>query len=840
MLKITELKTEYQTDPMGLDCKHPRFFWKLESDSAVRQTAYRILVASSEQKLKAGEADLYDSGLVQSEQTVGAEYRGKELKSRQRCYVRVIAYAGGEAAESGVGAFEMGLLAPDDWKGNWMSMPVNHQGGTALYRKKITLQNREVLRARAYICALGYHEFYVNGRKIGNSVLNPGVTEYSQRVLYCVYDMLPALTAGDNVIGIEVGHGWYGAKKVFAQFYIDYSDGTCEEYHSSTNGGWWVSGSPVTDNSVYGGETYDARLESVWPKDWATTGFEPAWDNGWMFTVWTAPASGRLEPQLMEPIEVCASYPAVSVVQKGNGVLVADIGRNIAGWARIAVRGERGSRVTLKYGERLTGDGYVNRVNLRSARATDVYILKGEGEEIYAPRFTYHGFQYVQVELEGRCELLSLTGEHVHTAVRTAGSFDCSDEALNALHKNAVVTELNNQHSILTDCPQRDERFGWLNDLGSRLYQTVYNCGMERFFPKFTRDITHTQLPSGGIGDTAPFFTGGRPADPVCIAYLLMPRFSYTYYGDSRPAQEEYPFLKKWVEYLLSCSEDYVVNYSYYADWVAPECFDEHTDNLYVSTLYLYWHLREMAAIARIVGNRPDAERYERLTEESREAINRHYFHPETCNYESGTQAANAIPLSLGIVPEEYRARVAENVYRDVVKKNYHSSCGNVGYRHLFYVLADYGYLEAALRMLKNPEYPGWGFMLANGATSVWERWESEMSNEMDSFNHPMFGSYDAFFYHYLGGIRVEEDAFACNQIVIAPIPADGLEYVDSSFDTVRGRIVSNWRRAGGCICYHIELPLSVTAEIRLGGQVYRVSGGVYDYRIPDEERAAV
>lgn len=835
MLKITELKTEYQIDPIGLDCKNPRFSWKQEGDR--EQTAYRILVATTAERLNGGEADLYDSGLVQSDRTVGAEYVGRELKSGQRCYVRVIAYAGEESAESEVGFFEMGLLNSEDWKGNWMSMPANHQGGAALYRKRITLQKKEIRNAKAYICGLGYHEFYVNGQKIGNSVLNPGVTEYSKRVLYCVYDMEPVLVEGDNVLGIEVGHGWYGAKKVLAQFNIEYADGSCEEFHSSTNNGWWVSGSPITDNSIYGGETYDARLESVWPKNWATTEFEPAWDNGWMFTIWAAPAEGKLEPQLMEPIEVCDRYPSVSVTDKGNGVLIVDIGRNIAGWAKITVKGERGSRVTLKYGERLTETGYVNRVNLRSAAATDVYILKGEGEETYAPRFTYHGFQYVQVELEGNCALLSLTGEHVHTAVRMAGEFECSDEALNALHRNAVVTELNNQHSILTDCPQRDERFGWLNDLGSRLYQTVYNCGMERFFPKFTRDITDTQLPNGGIGDTAPFVTGGRPADPVCIAYLLMPKFSYVYYGDSRLAREEYPFLKKWVEYLLSCSEDYIVNYAYYADWVSPECFDEHTDNLYVSSLYLYWHLKEMSAIARIAGNREDEIRYEKLSQESREAINRHYFDAETCNYESGTQAANAIPLSLGIVPEEYRARVAENVYRDVVKKNYHSSCGNVGYRHLFYVLADYGYQEAALRILKNPEYPGWGFMLANGATSVWERWESEMSNEMDSFNHPMFGSYDALFYHYLGGIRVEEDAFACDRVVIAPVPAEGLDYVNSSFDTVRGKIVSDWRREGGEICYHIEIPLSVSAEIRLGGRTFRVRGGVYDYRVSNEAR---
>ncbi len=825
MLKITELKCEYRVNPIGIESRHPRLFWKAKGNSE-RQLAYRVIVGSSEQAVSDGTGDLFDTGRVVGSDFY-AEYGGKALPSRCLCWWKVFLWSEQGMAESEVAFFETGLDA-SDWKGTWMSMPANYQGGTTLYRKIIELLAKPILRARAYVCGLGYCEAFVNGQKLGTAVLNPAVTDYSRSVLYSTYDILPLLKTGDNVFGAEIGHGWLGAKKVLVQIYIDYADGEIGEFHSSVNGGWWVGGSPTVDNSIYGGEVYDARLED--PSNWATVDYEPTWDKGWMFTIYSAPPEGTLEAQEIDPIEIVDTYSPVSITEKAKGVFVVDVGRNIAGWARIRVRGERGSRITLKFGERLTDDGFVNRLNLRSARASDTYILKGEGEETYAPRFTYHGFQYIQVEIKGDCTLLSIVGEHVHTNVRIAGQFECSDDELNRLHANAVVTELNNEHGILTDCPQRDERFGWLNDLGSRLFQTVYNCGMERFFPKFTRDITHTQTADGAIGDTVPYYTGGRPADPVCCAYLLIPVMSYVYYGDRRCAEREYENCKRWVNYLLSRSNGYIMDYSYYADWVAPDCFPIKTDRIYVSTVYLYWHLKLMGKLAEITKNEADRAAYALMAEESAHAINEKYFDRATGHYAEGTQAADSMALTLGIVPKEDRERVAKQVFESVKEVGYHSTCGNVGYRHLFYVLGDYGYAEAALKILKNPEYPGWGFMLANGATSVWERWEEKMSDVMDSFDHPMFGSYDAFFYHYLGGIRINDDAFGCDRVTIAPVVPQDLSFVNTSFDTVRGKIVSNWKKTADGVLYHVEIPWSVEAEIKIGGRTERVCNGIYEF----------
>ncbi len=826
MIQIYDLRTEYQTHTVTASTR-PAFSWKCRNLSGT--ASYKLAVSSSRALAEKGVGDVFDSGVIAGMPAL-VEYGGEPLLTRTAYFAKVTVFSGEESAQSEICEFE---TAPSkaDFLGTWMAMPVNNQGGTALFRKRITLKTGRVARARAYICGLGYHELFVNGAKAGNAVLSPAVSDYAKRMFYIAYDILPMLKQGENVFGIEVGHGWLGSKKVLAQFYLDYENGETEEYHSSVNGGWWVGHSPTKDNSVYGGETYDARREDVVPKFWASAEFEPSWSTGWMFTIYSPAPDGELLPQPLEEITVSDTYPAVSVCEKGKGVFVYDVGANIAGWARIRARGERGAKIKLKYGERLAPDGTVNRINLRTAKACDTYILKGEGEEEFAPRFTYHGFQYVQAEICGNAEILSLTGEHVHNNVRIAGSFSCSDENLNKLHEIAVRTELNNQHSVLTDCPQRDERFGWLNDWGSRFYQTVYNCGMERFFPKTLFDISDTQLDGGEIADTAPFYTGGRPADPVCVAYPLLAVLSYTHYGDPRPARENYAGIKKWVYYLLSRSDNYIMDYSYYGDWVYPGCYEaERADGLCISTFYLYWHLALAERVARIAGMSADEKEFHRHAEKCAAAINEKYFNEKLASYSRGSQAENAIALSLGLVPEKHRERVAENLYSNVKEHNHHSTCGNIGYRHLFYMLSEYGHADEVIRVLNNPEYPGWGFMLREGATSVWERWEKEMDVEMDSFDHPMFGSYDAFFYRYLGGIGISDDACGCDKITVAPVCVKELDFVDCSFDTVRGKVVSCWKRENGTINYHIEIPASVTAEIVLCGKKCVRGEGSYDF----------
>ena len=804
-------------NPMGLHTPFPRFGWQYESDPG-RQLSYRVGVASTREKAEAGSFDCWDSGEVPQEACFGVCYAGKPLTSRSVGYVRVETTCEKGKFQSPVGSFEIGLLRPEDWKGKWVSVPSNFQGGTLLIRKRFPVE-KKVTRARAYVCGLGYHECFCNGKKLGDARLNPGVTAYDKRVLYVTYDLEGALKQGDNVLGVEVGYGWLGMRNLLIQIYLDFEDGTCYEDHTANGWGWWVGGSPTLENSIYGGEIYDARVEEKYPLNWSTTDFEPTWANGWMYPLLVQAPGGALEAQINE-IKVLGAFPEKSRHTLFEGVTVVDVGQNLAGWARIRVKGERGARVTLRFGEGLKEDGSVNQLNLRSARCADTYILKGEGEEEWAPRFTYHGFRYVQVEIEGRAELLSLVAEYVHTEVREAGQFECSDEVLNRLHRNAVFTETNNIHSILTDCPQRDERFGWLNDLSARLYQTVYNCGMENFFPKFIRDITDTMDEQGGIADTAPYFTGGRPADPVSAAYLIMPRLAARLYGDREPAQKEYESLKKWVEFLLSKSENFIMTYSYYGDWVPPACFtDVATDPLYVSSVYLFWQLRLLAELAQIADRKDEAAHYAGLAEKAKESLLRTYYHPDSHNFSKGTQAENSLALSLGICPPDQAPAVAAHIAEDALRRGHHSTCGNVGYRHFFYALSDYGYAQEVLDILRNPEYPGWGYMIANDATTVWERWEAEMQNEMHSFDHPMFGSYDAWFYRYLAGIAVQDDAEACDKLILDPRFLPSLSFVRASFGTLRGKVCSDWvREKDGSITWTFTVPPTASALVNVCG----------------------
>lgn len=834
MLQVKKATVDYQENPLGIATMQPQFAWNFETGKS-KQTAYRIIVADNARDVQNGVGNVWDSGIVQSEACCGVRFAGETLQSAKEYFWKLFVQdEETHWSESEVQTFETALLRAEDWKGAWTSMPLQFVGGSLRFRKVLDLPvNKKISKARAYVCGLGYHEFYVNGKKIGDEVLNPSVTEYAKRIEYVTYDFTEQLEADKpNVVAFELGNGWYGTRELKAQFYVYFDDGSVYEDHSAPVHGWFVSGSPLIDNSIYGGEIYDARLEDKYPLNWATRDYEATLSNGWIFSIVSNAPIATLEAQSINPIRVKDEYPVIGIVKKSDNVFVYDIGQNLAGWAKIKVRGQRGASVTMKFAEDLTQDGYANQLNLRSARCSDTYILRGGSVEEYEPKFTYHGFRYVQVEITGEAEVLELVAKHVHSDVRIAGTFNCSDATLNQLHKNAQITELNNLHSVMTDCPQRDERFGWLNDLSARLYQTVYNCGMERFFPKFIKDIAHTQREDGAIADTAPYYTGGKPADPVCVAYLLLATLSYQYYGDVRVCEEEYQGFKAWVECLLTHAKDYVMDYYWYADWVPPECFkDVKTDGIYISTVFLYWHLKLLVQLAEIVGNTVDVKVYAEHLENAKDAIMDKYFDKETANFSTGTQTENALALWLGIAPKQYAQKIADNIYADVVKRGYHSTCGNVGYRPLFYVLSEYGYTDAVVKILQNPEYPGWGFMIANGATTVWERWENEMQNVMHSFNHPMFGSYDAWLYRYLGGISVDDDAFGADKITLKPYIPEGIDFVDCSFETIRGTIVSKWKRQeDGNVAYHVEIPPMTKAVVEFGGEKHTLDCGVYTF----------
>jgi alpha-L-rhamnosidase len=486
MLELLRLRCEYAVNPLGVDVLQPRLSWVfgpcVERDQA--QSAFQVQVASTLEGLIAGQADVWDSGKVASSMPQ-VEYGGRPLVSRQRCFWRARAWDADDAASafSQPAWFEMGLLNVADWEARWIGNPAGWNGRAVYFRKVFEL-SKPVRQARIYASGLGYFELHLNGSKLGDAVLDPGVTDTTKRVLYNTFDVRDNLRAGANLVGAVVGNGWYGAPKLLLQLEIVYTDGSSECIATWKDwSSWQVCSGPVLENSIYGGETYDARLEKP---GWDAPGLGgEAFDRlqAWQTAMAVEAPGGRLAAQMAEPIRVVQTLRPQKLTQPAPGVSVFDFGQNFAGWARLRVSGRSGERVTLKFAESLYADGTVNQENLRSAAALDTYILKGGAEETWEPAFTYHGFRYVQVEgLPGQADLDTLQGRVVRSAVEPRGAFESSSDLLNRINRMVRWTEESNLHSIPTDCPQRDERMGWMNDLAARSEEMIYNFDVSRFF----------------------------------------------------------------------------------------------------------------------------------------------------------------------------------------------------------------------------------------------------------------------------------------------------------------------------------------------------------------------
>lgn len=806
MIRIESINVNSRIAPLDV-YGHPRFGWTLSSDSVPQET-YRILVSENPSNLDNDIGDVFDTKEVGSDRSFAIIYRGDSLKSRTEYFVKVIVKGQDGTIDSHVSSFET-ALSKDDWKGTWVGAPVTWNGGALGVRRKFPAFEKKIVKARAYVAGIGYHEFYVNGKKIGDEVLSPGVTDYDKVTLYKTYDITSSLDGDGDVVGFLLGYGWYGNRKVLAQFYVTFEDGEEWEAHTFCNYDWWLCRTPITMNGVYSGETYDARLEEQHPGGFSSKKLDGQYNHDWFGCIHSQKVDCELIPEEMPGIKVHGSFPGSLINDFGPSNFVYDIKQNIAGWCRIKVKGEKGTVVRFRHAETLKDDGHIDQTNLRTADQEDAYILKGEGAEEYAPRFTYHGFRYVEFFIDGKAEVISVIGEHVHSANRLVGRFSCSDPKLNRLHEMAVVTESNNQMSILTDCPQRDERFGWLNDLSTRVFQTVYNFDVQEMFRKIDRDISLVQDANGAITDTVPYYTGGRPADTTSLSYLLIALLNYRYYGDRETLRENYRGHKNWVEYLLRHSKNYIMDYYYYADWVCCESFsDAKSDGICISSVFLYWHLLTLAEEARILQKKVEETRFFQLAQLSKNALQKKYMKAD--RFHEGTQAEDAMALSLDLVPEKQRPLVYAHLRESIINHGYHITCGNQGYRHVMYLLAENGDLDILIKVLENPEYPGWGYMLENDATTVWERWEKENLSVMNSFDHPMFGSYDAVFYRYILGIRIND--ISMSDIEIKPVIPASLEHAEGSFETVRGLIKSSWRKENGKVVYEIELGPNVRA----------------------------
>ena len=811
-LPPASLGCEYLKNPLGIDVRQPRFAWVLaHTGRGQKQSAYQVLVASSPELLNQDRGDQWDSGKTASDDSTQVVYSGKPLASGKTYYwkVRYWDSAGNASPYSAVAQFEMGLLTREEWKGHWI-------GGDNLLRKEFALEGK-VVRARAYVTALGYYELRVNGEKVGSNVLDPAFTTYPVRVLYSSYDVTPQLRAGKNAVGAMLGGGWatlrgnfptpYKEPALLLQVNIELADGKTVSVASENS--WKVAKGPIVSDSVYDGEIYDARRELP---GWDLPGFD---DSAWSAAQTVEGSKGTLSAQMMPPIRVIDSIVPVTLANPRPGVFVYDLGQNLSGWAELRVRGPRGAEVRLRFSELLYDDGMINRENLREAKSRDIYTLRGEGDETYQPRFTYHGFRYVEVTgYPGTPSLDSVRGHVVHTAVEPTGNFAASKALLNQIHKVIRWSDLTNLHSVPTDCDQRDERMGWMGDAQTSAEAMMLNFDMAAFFTNFLRDMRDVENPNGTLTDTVPHRYGSRPADPAWgTAYPLICWYMYEQYGDRRILEENYEGLKKYVEFLGSRAPDHVLRYSYYGDWVATE----KTPGELVSDFYYYYDTLLLSRIATVLGNSTDAASYTQLAAQIKDAFNQEFFNAKMGNYANGTQTANTLPLWLDMAPRDRRGSVEGNLTYDILYgHNTHVTTGFIGVRYLMPLLTELNRSDLAYDLAVQTTYPSWGYMVANGATTLWELWQNKAGPSMNSHDHHMMGSVDAWFYEALAGIKVEAENAGYRHFRIEPQVVGDLAWVNATVGTVRGNVTSSWTHTPGVVTLEVVVPVNSTASVSI------------------------
>ncbi len=1026
------LRCEYLVAPMGIDAQQPRLSWTFRDDPAMprgqQQSAYRILVASSEAALASDKGDLWDSGQVRSDQSVQLNYAGKPLASRQTCFWKVQVWnAKGEvSAWSSPSSWTMGLLEKSAWTGQWIgaidrdvidgdaaygyrskdakrpnetkwvqidlgkSMPIDKivlhpamplieatpaghsaprqllldlfpmrfrlevadtadfkrprlyfyatkpepdeagyfkprrtsetytsqgisgryvrmtatmlwnfnigsptygfglgemqvfsggknvaQGCPAaakdsmetehwstrfltdgkaivdpvadatgdaaiLFRKEAKFSKKPV-RATASICGLGYYELSINGRKVGDHVLDPGFTDYTKHVLYVTYDVTDRFKDGGNVIGVTLGNGWYreatpdnfgfqyaawrGPLKLLLQIDLEFADGTRSTIVSDPS--WQWSTAENRYNCVRGGETIDAREAKL---GWDTAGYNA---QGWRPVVPMPAPAGKLTAQMYPPIRVHQTIRPVKLTEPRPGIYVFDLGVNITGWARLQTSGSAGQKVVTYSNELLRPDGTVDVGHAGyfafGRFQKNIYYLSGHGEDVFEPRFTYHGFRYVEVQgLTEKPTLDSLVGRWVTTDPEPAGSFACSNELINATQTLIVRTQLNNYHGFPSDCPHREKQ-GWMQDGCVTEEEAICNFQMAGCYEKWFHDMVDAQDASGHVGPVVPTAGWGRAAKPKQIGTYAGPWWSgaivftpwklYQYYGDRRVLEEGYPAMKAFVDFMSTTTSNHIISWGL-GDWldesadigVKRDLGSRKAPLPLTSTAAYFNYATILSQIAALLGKKDDAEKYQTLAGEIKEAYNRAFFKPESGLYARDSQTAQSLALHFGLVPEGQQSKVAAAMIANIVEdRKSHLNTGIIGTLYVFHALRELDRNDVAYAIAAQETYPSLGYMVKRGATSIWECWSDPGGMSHD---HPTLGSLGVWYYQGMGGICPDPAGPGFKQFIIRPAVVGDLKWVTCHYDSIHGRIESNWKIDGQMLKLDVVVPPNTTATV--------------------------
>jgi alpha-L-rhamnosidase len=845
MLDITNLHCEYAANPVGIDVRQPRLGWTLHSSKrGARQTAWQIAVAASADDLSQRRY-LWDTGKTAGSENAHHPYAGPALRSRQRCWwqVRVWDEDDQPSAWSAPAFWEMGLLDASDWRATWITPDwdedVTISQPAPMLRRKFTLKETPVT-ARLYVTSLGVYEARLNGQRVSDWRFTPGWTSYEHRIQYQTYDVTKMLTTGDNAVGVLLGDGWYrgflgfqGQRNTYGdrlalllQLHVTFADGA-EEIITSDEA-WRAALGPIRASDLYNGEVYDARRERP---GWDRAGYP---DRDWA-GVRTLPApTAALVAQNGPPVRPIEELSARAITVSPEGETIVDFGQNLVGGVRIRMRGEAGQTVRLRHAEVLQPDGNLYTENLRSAQQTDEYILKGEGEEIYEPTFTFHGFRYLGVTgYPGELTPEDVTAVVLHSDMAPTGEFACSHPLLNQLQHNIVWGQKGNFLDVPTDCPQRDERLGWTGDAQVFASTAAFNYQIAPFMTKWLRDLALDQHADGAVPHVVPDVLQKLPWSAAGAtgwgdAAIIVPWTLYQRYGDTRILAEQYASMKAWVEYMRANGDNELFfGYGFhFGDWLALDTGIDGlvfglTDVMLIGTAFYAYSTELLAKIAAVLGKTDDAAHYRDLHGRIVAAFQQEFLTPAG-RLASNTQTAYVLALMFDLLPEAMRGEAVRRLVADIRRREMHLSTGFLGTPYLCHVLERFGQLDVAYALLLQESYPSWLFPVTQGATTIWERWDGQKPDgsfqtpSMNSFNHYAYGAVGSWMYRTLGGLEVDPAHPGFTRAIVAPQPGDGITWAKTSLQSMVGRYAVDWSREGDSMTLKVAVPANGAALVKL------------------------
>jgi len=840
-----QLRCNHLDHPLGVHDATPRLSWRLATDGrrGARQTSYRIVVSTQRQ----GRADLWDSGRVRSDATTEIAYRGHTLASRQRAWWRVEVWdEEGRRSESAPAFWEAGLLSRQEWRGAWIGAALSggpETGAHSPYLRTIFNVGKKVASARLYATALGLYEFHLNGQRVGHDVFTPGWTEYKKRVQYQTYDVTALLRPGANAAGAILGDGWYcghigwrernyyGERPaLFAQLVLTFTDGSTQTI--VTDGAWKTAFGAIVESDLIHGETHDARRE--------LTGWdEPGYDDGaWLPATRLADPAIEISPMLGPTVratqELKPVAPPTKIAIWPSSIWVFDLGQNMVGRVRLHVRGKAGQVVRLRFAEMLNAaDGTIYTENLRAARQTDHYILRGDPRgETWESRFTFHGFRYV--EISGHPDTLlpdAITGIVLHSDTPRTGIFSCSDRLINQLQSNIDWGQRGNFLEVPTDCPQRNERLGWMGDAQVFSRTAAWNRDVASFFTKWQRDISDAQGAEGQMPSVAPHIEGvGADGGPAWAdAAAICPWTMYLCYGDKELLAEHFDSLTKFIGYMETKARKLIRSHPDtdvwhgYGDWLALDgsgnVFGNTPKDLIGTAMFAY-STTLVAKMARVLGRTSDAVRYERLAQRIRRAYQQRYLTGD--GVATGlTQTSYVLTLQFDLAPAALRPKLLAELVRDIEQRGNKLTTGFVGASYLPHVLSRFGRPDLAYKLLHQKAWPSWLYAVTQGATTIWERWDGWTQEKgfqdkgMNSFNHYAYGAIGSWLYAVVAGVDLDPAQPGFKHILLQPQPGGELTSARGVLQSLHGEILSAWKLRAGRFEWEVIVPPNTTATAR-------------------------